>query len=90
MIPKINIKQKLIVITTERVLGNFNLRLKKSNIGLAIRVSTNAIVIYINTDLILTKKSKVKIIPVIIAKALKIPSAMIFEFMTVNIVNYAI
>lgn len=88
IIPKISITKKEMVITTERVFGNFNLRLKKINNGLAIKVSTKAIVIYINTDLILVKNSKVNTIPVIIANALKIPSAIIFEFMGINIVNY--
>jgi hypothetical protein len=37
-------------ITTDSTLGSFNLRLKKNNIGLAIKVSTKAMLRYINTD----------------------------------------
>ena len=77
-----------IVTKTASVLANFNLFRKNMIMGLAIKEITAAIAKNINTDCILYKKYSNRDPPKSIPIALKIPLAMIFEFISVNIRNY--
>ena len=70
---------------TASVLLNFNLFLKKRITGRPIRDTTTEIAMYTITDCILNRKNKIKKIPRIMPRALKIPVEIIFEF---NVLNF--
>ena len=69
------------VTITAKVLLNLSLDLKNNTIGLPISEITAAIAMYTITDWISYKKNNIRQVPNKIAKALKMPLAMIFEFM---------
>lgn len=79
MIPtKIPIK-KTIVVTTAKIFGSFNLRLRNSTTGLPIKAITAAMAKYANTERMVYKKYRSSIIPITIPRARRMPLANVLE-----------